>query len=916
MAFHPGVIAVFDRSGTRIGTLPLFTLTGPRDYRFNEIESLNFAIPYRDKDGNDIYTAAIAALLKRDNHIYVENELPGMEGWGGIITNITDGNDRVTVACISGLTLFTSLQAATIKQSEGTSSMIAGRLVGAAAAKQGAHGDLVPTLVVDGDTDMPGLWEYEGDILQGLQRLASDGLAEMYCEAVLAPDAQSIAYRLHWNAIAVSVDHTAVVLHDGAGGQVKSSPDFLYSGLEVVNHAKMKGIPTDLGQYVDYSSVRSIIRNITPEIEVTLDDPAYANYRRREDLNLSVNFGYPVVIQKAMSDDIQGRYIEYFKTYIYAYHFRQGKPYLEGFDWGGPDGSTETRLTEDRFRTLNKLGRIGAVTVITADSDMNSDTAAITEWSIDRRFNPPGMGNIAGVALDWADTSQHYLADVDGAVYLVADDYVTLEFWGTAPTGGGTVVGIATDPAAITTLWVAVSTGSTVEIRAYDVNSNALISSYTFAISGAGDIAVDYNAGLLYIVGTSGGGQVQVRDISSGALLSPDASFASGFAAPVGLTVSGGVAYIADASGTIRMLYTDTGHLAGDFNTGVPISGAMYADIENRRIYLSHGGDLSVYHAYVALATIGATGDVEGAPGFDSLVTGAFVHIVESSDGAYTPTHSASSFATHVVVHGDTLWALARRYYGSGSSWHTIYRANKATIDALARSHGFTGDFAHWIFPGESLHIPGVGAQSDPAPPKPKTKYLIVYTPGHWITQIEPGPVGEPALLQRSWEQTHSQVVGFVDSSSCVPYKPGVVIQGEEGRVDDWNPGRDGYGVYRHVQQYRTPKGHIKNEGPGWYPADWDVPESNWTMDQQPWPKGEKYLRDFLTKRNREVTVQSFPITNEGGVWSQVRRGATLTLQIALQGPVDAATTKVVRVLAYAPDEAAGVIDIVAEVWT
>jgi LysM repeat protein len=914
VSFQTGQIAVFDRAGARIGTITNFSVSAARTYRFNEIEDMGFYIPRRDEAGVDIYTAALSALLKRDNLIYIENELLGMPGWGGVISSIDDADDRVTVTCLSGLSLFGDLTVPTIRQSEGTSSMLATRLVAAAGAKEGAHGDLVPTLQIDGDTDMPGIWEYEGDILQGLERLASDGLAEMYVEAVLAPDAQSMAFVVHWNAIVATVDHTATILHDGPAGQVKSSPSFLYSGLEVVNHAKMRGIPTDLGQYVDYASVRSIIQDITPEIEVTLGDPTMANYRRREDLNLTVNFGYPEALQRAMAAEIQQRYVDYFKTFVYAYHHRQGRPFLEGFEWQGPDGSNEKRLTEDRFRTINKLGHIGAVTVVTADSDTDTETADITDWSLDARFNPAGPANIAGVASDYGDPSQHYVADSAGAVYLMEEDYTTLTGWGTIPTGGGALVGIATSPASASTLWAAISTGTAVTIRWYDTNSLALIGSYTIPVNDAGDIAVDFDAGLLYIASSDGAGDILVRDISNGLALSPDRSFASGFPSPVGLTVSGGIAYIADGAGMIRMVYTANGGLAGTFDTGEPISGAMYADIENRRIYLSHSGDLSVYHAYVALATVDGPGAVDGAPGFEDILSGAFVHIVEVSDKTYKRRNTAGS-SGYTIVSGDTLWGIAQNFYGSGSSWRTIYRANKTIIDATARDHGFTTNFPHWIFPGTVLTIPGPGGQSDPDPPAALTKYLIVYTPGHWVLEAIPGPPGETAIIQRTWEETHPQIVGFVNSNTCTPQKPKCIIQGEEGRVDDWDPGRDGYGIYVEEQKYITSKGHTKREGPGWYPADWDVPESNWTIGQQPWPKGEQYLADYLARRNREITIQTFHITNEGGIWEQVARGATFTLTVAEQGPVDAPTTKVIRVLAFSPSEAAGEMEITAEEW-
>jgi len=35
---------------------------------------------------------------------------------------------------------------------------------------------------------------------------------------------------------------------------------------------------------------------------------------------------------------------------------------------------------------------------------------------------------------------------------------------------------------------------------------------------------------------------------------------------------------------------------------------------------------------------------------------------------------------TYTVVKGDTLWSIAKRFYGSGSKWSTIYEANKDVI--------------------------------------------------------------------------------------------------------------------------------------------------------------------------------------------------------------------------------------------
>lgn len=50
---------------------------------------------------------------------------------------------------------------------------------------------------------------------------------------------------------------------------------------------------------------------------------------------------------------------------------------------------------------------------------------------------------------------------------------------------------------------------------------------------------------------------------------------------------------------------------------------------------------------------------------------------------------------THTVKRGDTLWDIARRYYGSGPLWPRIYDANRGKIKD-----------PHWIYPGQVFVIP------------------------------------------------------------------------------------------------------------------------------------------------------------------------------------------------------------------
>ncbi len=78
---------------------------------------------------------------------------------------------------------------------------------------------------------------------------------------------------------------------------------------------------------------------------------------------------------------------------------------------------------------------------------------------------------------------------------------------------------------------------------------------------------------------------------------------------------------------------------------------------------------------------------------------------------SFTETTTTFLDAFHTVVSGDTLWAIARRYYGDPTKWPAIYSANQAQIQADATAAGLWNprDPGHWIFPGQIFTIPGAG---------------------------------------------------------------------------------------------------------------------------------------------------------------------------------------------------------------
>lgn len=70
----------------------------------------------------------------------------------------------------------------------------------------------------------------------------------------------------------------------------------------------------------------------------------------------------------------------------------------------------------------------------------------------------------------------------------------------------------------------------------------------------------------------------------------------------------------------------------------------------------------------------------------------ASVSKTRSTTSSPKPKNTAK---THKVVSGDTLWAIAKRYYGNGSQYPKIFNANKDKINN-----------PNLIFPGQVLTIP------------------------------------------------------------------------------------------------------------------------------------------------------------------------------------------------------------------
>ena len=80
-----------------------------------------------------------------------------------------------------------------------------------------------------------------------------------------------------------------------------------------------------------------------------------------------------------------------------------------------------------------------------------------------------------------------------------------------------------------------------------------------------------------------------------------------------------------------------------------------------------------------------------------------------TSSTSRSTDNKTKSSKSYTVKSGDCLWNIAKKFYGNGAKWKTIYNANKSIIESTAKKYGKkSSSNGHWIYPGTKLTIPAL----------------------------------------------------------------------------------------------------------------------------------------------------------------------------------------------------------------
>lgn len=579
--------------------------------------------------------AGTMQMLERDNLVFMQSESTEIPAWAGEIDEVNFDERGAQVRLVGTMNLMTSIPTLNIEQNAGVASTIAFRLVESANTWKGAHGDMRIGLTIDDTNANYGLYEYEGDILRGLQTLMQRTISEAYMESSIVPDTGYLSTRLHWGAEYGFA--TGLTLKDGVGANLAPGTAINFTGAQKVNYGRLLGTETNIKEYLDYPAVLNVTEDIVPETSAVIPEAKMPGARRRAALDLSVDWGLTKERQEKLAREAQDLYLGYYKDFLFAYHSRFGMPFLPGFEWTGPDSDQFKSMSGRNYRTTAVLASLTNREIVT---DWDPDAEADVELDGWYHIEDINISNgIRGIAYDHTETTYRYIGRADGSLATLR----AVEPFDISPPVIGSLLrysgenlwAIATDGLEPGTVWAMTRSADRTYIRRWDVDAATFVREWYVQRTDIRDIAVNVERGHLY-ASHDGDGIISQYDLNNGVEL---ATFTTGLSEGRGISVSGDFGYVIGPDGAIEIYHLKdltfaAGHATSNPDGRTPSS--LFVDPRNAQVWIVFNSpedagntpQVSLYSAAIAVDESDGGGPVDGVPGFDQISAGAFVRIV------------------------------------------------------------------------------------------------------------------------------------------------------------------------------------------------------------------------------------------------------------------------------------------------
>lgn len=354
---------VFDKAGNSLGAITDYVINSPRSYAIREPGGMGFYIPRNSPD---------VALIASDRLVAVTNEV-GLPVWAGTIATQDWTSSTVNVHCedIFALLVGVPVELEMEILDNTPASGIYQAVIDLVNARRGLDGEIQWGVDFQSTNPFLGDLELSGDPLDALNEISNRSGTEFAWSATVSGNL-SIALVVRDSFMAGA----GVSLADGPGGNVASSPTYSVDPTTIINGIRITGNSTEIIRYVE-DWADWAVHEFEPVVEIYADT---GDFRRRIDLDMSVDFSISKNQQRALAQRTQDEVWDLYERYLYAMHDIMGRPNHEGWWYEGPTEEIEPELTKDNWHTHQELAlfRDGRPAALVMKSDSTNAWVLVT----------------------------------------------------------------------------------------------------------------------------------------------------------------------------------------------------------------------------------------------------------------------------------------------------------------------------------------------------------------------------------------------------------------------------------------------------------------------------------------------------------------------------------------------------------